>query len=111
MKRNDPDYMRQYRAKHGGSAPSDKARSRANAAAAKWVYDNHPELYSDFLMRARLTLGLPVEEGPSGNFTKPIEHGTIGGYNAHLYRKETPCNECRIANRAYSRDRYRSRIS
>lgn len=32
------------------------------------------------------------------NCDKPINHGTHGGYQAHLYRKQTPCEPCRQAN-------------
>lgn len=36
--------------------------------------------------------------------TKPIEHGTRGGYYAHRRLSEPPCNECRAAINEYVRE-------
>ena len=96
-------YMRAYRARHGGSSPSDKATRRASSAAASWVRHHHPEVWRQLLADQRLELGLPIEVGPGGNFTKPISHGTYGGYEAHRSRGQEPCDECREAQRAYNR--------
>jgi hypothetical protein len=99
------EYQRAYRARHGGSSPADKARQRANTAAAKWVFHNMPELYGNLLAEARSYLGMPTDIGPSGQFTKPIEHGTKKGYDAHRYRNENACPACRSAMAAYYRQR------
>jgi len=42
---------------------------------------------------------------PSGPKPKPIQHGTIGGYNAHFRRGTSPCQPCRRAARDYQRRR------
>lgn len=38
---------------------------------------------------------------PPGYGSKPIAHGTIGGYSTHLRRGETPCDECKAATARY----------
>lgn len=35
---------------------------------------------------------------------KPIDHGTTGGYHAHLRRGESPCEACKEAKVAYRRE-------
>jgi hypothetical protein len=102
--------MREYRRRGGGkTAPSDKANSRAIGLAVKWVREHHPEVWVDCLAMARLSLGLPIDVGPNGQFTKPIEHGTNAGYHAHWYRGEAPCKACRDARNAKERERYAAR--
>lgn len=39
----------------------------------------------------------PHQRRPRGQ--KPIEHGTPGGYMAHMRRRERACDPCRNANR------------
>jgi hypothetical protein len=101
------DYMRAYRARTGGMALADKARNRAEIAAAKLLRDTCPDIWRDLLAEARRSLGLPVEEGPNGNFTKDREHGTDRGYRQHHYRGEDPCPECKKAWAKAHRDRRR----
>lgn len=69
LPRNHRDYMREYRARFGGSAPADKARRRANDAAARWVLHNMPELYGNLLAEARAYYGLALTTGPTGQFS------------------------------------------
>jgi hypothetical protein len=106
MSGTNAEYMREYRARHGGSAPADRARSRANAAAAKWVNDNHPEVYAELLAEARSSLGLSLLTGPSGNFRSGFAHGTETGYKMHYRNGEKPCDACRTEYNARARERY-----
>lgn len=41
---------------------------------------------------------------------KPIDHGTVAGYRGHLRYKDPACDECKEANRAYSREGYERRM-
>jgi hypothetical protein len=109
MSQTKTKYMREYRARHGGTSPADKARSRANAAAAKWVYDNHHEVYAGLLAEARSSLGLSLLTGPSGNFRSGFAHGTETGYKMHYRNGESPCDACRTEYNARSRERYAKR--
>lgn len=100
------EYMREYRARAGGTArtaPADKANSRARAAAARWVRDNHPEVWGNLIVAARSSLGLSTELSPNGNFCQPIRCGEWQGYQTHVRRGEAPCSACRAAKREYDR--------
>lgn len=44
---------------------------------------------------------IPREKVP----TRPITHGTYGGYRAHRRRGEAACEVCRLAQNAYERGR------
>jgi hypothetical protein len=37
---------------------------------------------------------------------KPINHGTVSGYNIHLRRGERPCEDCHQARLEWQRNRY-----
>jgi hypothetical protein len=91
------EYMRDYRARTGGTAMADKALSKANAAAVKLLRETCPDLWRELLADARASLGMPIEEGPGGNFTKDREHGTVRGYRQHQYRGEDSCDPCKAA--------------
>ncbi len=103
------EYMREYRSRTGGLAPSDRAHLLAKENLAKWVRRELPDVWHDVLAEARKTLGMPTEVGPGGQFTKPIEHGTVGGCRAHRYRKEKPCRACLDAANKYQSDWRRRR--
>ena len=48
--------------------------------------------------------------GPQpGQYRKPIRHGTQGGYQAHLRRKETACAQCKAANARAQQGRDRTK--
>jgi hypothetical protein len=97
---------RQYRKRVGGTPPSSLAYQAALAHAGRWVRDTNPEQWMVFLARAREQLGLPTDIVPGGGrFSKPIQHGTLGGYQTHHYRGEPPCADCRDARREYDRNR------
>lgn len=100
------EYMRRYRRLKGGVAPATRAQRKAEMAMVKYVRAEMPDVWRGFLEDARRELGLPVDDvGPGGQFTKPIAHGTNGGYRAHHYRGEAPCDLCRTAHNKYSRER------
>jgi hypothetical protein len=101
------EYMREYRARKGGRTDADRAVSRAMAAAVRMIREECPDIWHDLLREARLSLGLPVEEGPNGQFTFEREHGTARGYRQHTYRKENTCGPCRDAWARHERNRRR----
>lgn len=35
----------------------------------------------------------------------PVRHGTVGGYQAHRRRRETPCDPCKAARAQQNRER------
>jgi hypothetical protein len=44
---------------------------------------------------------------PTPGRRKPIEHGTLKGYQQHVYRGEKACADCVEAHRLYKRNRTR----
>lgn len=76
-----------------------RARQKANAFAAHWVRENHPDVWARLLVEARRHHGMPeAVHGP-----RPINHGTYGGCAAHWRRGEKPCEACRQALSEYQR--------
>lgn len=60
---------------------------------------NGVDLDEPMLIRRRLSAR--ERRGPK---PKPINHGTNGGYVAHLRRGEQPCDECSAAHAKYAAD-------
>ena len=44
------------------------------------------------------------------NTETKVKHGTYSGYNTHIANKETPCNDCADAKRAYRRHYKETRL-
>ncbi|HZF92029.1 hypothetical protein [Streptomyces sp.] len=66
-----------------------------------------PELTDAELDQLIKDIGLKRPRG--GSQRKPIAHGTYRGARQHRYRKEPLCEPCRLAENAYTKERYAER--
>lgn len=62
-----------------------------------------PDLTDAELDQLIKAIGLKAPRG--GSQRKPIAHGTYRGARQHRYRGEPVCEECRLAENAYQRER------
>ncbi|MGM9380311.1 hypothetical protein [Streptomyces antibioticus] len=61
-----------------------------------------PDLTDDELEQLIDAIGLKRPRG--GRKFQPIAHGTYRGARQHRYRKERPCDPCRLAENAYQNE-------
>jgi hypothetical protein len=101
----DAQYTRDYRARHGGLGPGERANKAATARLTRWAKEQHPEMWATLLAEERSALGLGNAVTPSGRPGKEIVHGTRAGWSRHRHRGETPCEACQAARSAHDRAR------
>jgi len=65
-----------------------------------------PELSDAQLDQLINDIGLKRPRG--GSRFKPIAHGTYRGARQHRYRRELPCDQCRLAENAYQNEMKRN---
>jgi hypothetical protein len=66
-----------------------------------------PDLTDTQLDQLIVAIGLKRNSG--GRKRKPINHGTLAGYQQHRYRGETACDKCKAGLAEYARERATAR--